>query len=203
MKKNHQECQETLSFPGVLLSASIFEGVASETVVLKLCAWGTQMWPTASTHKSVQCPHLHLNTSATWPLSQQGSPHITPASQGQGSSWSKLLKVKAPQGQGSSRSSLSAFLALPSMEDSASMRVSLVGPSLVTSDCRKKLTRGPLQVEGPGVHLSTECSHSGVNFAKTGPHTQQLTELLKFSANMLSQGTSLRQPQFHQGLPER
>ena len=57
------ENEETLPFSGVLVSASIFEGVASETAVLKLCAWGTQMWPTASTHKCVQCPHLHLSTS--------------------------------------------------------------------------------------------------------------------------------------------
>ena len=89
------------------------------------------------------------------------------------------------------------------MEDPASMHVSLVGPSLVTSGCIKKLTRGPSQVEGAGVQLSTECTHSGVNFAKTGPHTQQLTGLLKFSANMLSQGTPLRKPQFHWDLPER
>ena len=72
------------------------------------------------------------------------------------------------------------------------MCVSLVGPSLVISGCIKKLTRGPSQVEGAGVQLSTECTLSGVNFAKTGPHTQQITELLKFSANMLSQGTPLR-----------
>ena len=58
-------------------------------------------------------------------------------------------------------------------------------------------------MEGAGVQLSTECTHSGVNFAKTGPHTQQLTGLLKFSANMLSQGTPLRKPQFHWDLPER
>ena len=38
MKKNHQERQETLCFSEILLSASIFEGVASEIAVLKLCA---------------------------------------------------------------------------------------------------------------------------------------------------------------------
>lgn len=164
MKKNHQECQETLSFPGVLLSASIFEGVASETVVLKLCAWGTLDVANSLAHRSNSCPTPSLKHQCHLATVPTRISSTTQASRSKFSSSNSL--VKAPQGQGSWRALGFAGLALHG--GLCKYACFPGGTFMVTSDCRKKPTRGPLRWKelGSTVHRML---HSGVNFAKTGP----------------------------------
>lgn len=118
--------------------------------------------------------HIHLNTGGTCHCPSKDVPTLTPAS----------------QGQGSSKSFPSASPASSSMEDPASMCASLVGPSPVQVVGKNEL-EGP---RGRGAHLPR---------TQTTPTPAQQPTELNFRANVLCPGTPLRQPQFHQGLPDR